>query len=146
MTQGFILLVASLATAPIAAQGTAPTDTRSDLRILLVGHDPADPYVNYEPTKKMVAMHAERTGSFTELLNKHFHDVRVVFAKDYEVAMSSGVDVTILDAKPPVVVEANGETSYFDQLLPGDFRRPVLSVGEVSADVGLGLNLKIDWL
>lgn len=131
---------------PSAISAQQEIDQKSDLEILLVGHDPAAPYINYEPTERMVALFEERTGAYESFLKQHFTEVTVVFANDYEVAMSNGADVTIFDAKPRVLIPADNVTSYFPQLLPDDFSKPALMIGEVSADIGLGSRLKLDWL
>ena len=127
-----------------AAQASGPEEEQ--LSILFVGHDPEQPYVNYAPTEGMLALHAERTPAFEGFLSQHFDTVRVVHAADYQVAMSADVDVTIFDAKPPVLVPAKDNGRFFPSLLPEDFTGAVLTIGEVSADVANGSGLKHDWL
>lgn len=143
---GVLLAVAP----PISAQSIGASnhaaDGRSDLRVLLVGHDPENPFINYEPTDRMVALHQERTGAFRGLLERHFRQVTVVFANDYEVSMSHAVDVTVFDAKPKPAEVDDGSSPWGPALLPVDFTRPVLTIGEVTGDIGLPIGLKLDWL
>ena len=129
---------------------------KSDLRVLLVGHDPANPRVMFADlaVERTEELYRERTAAFEALLNEHFESVTVVHADDYRASMSDAVDVTLFDAQPRTLVEAvreqdpeTGAWTYTpERLLPRDFSRPALMIGENSPRIGEGLGLKLDWL
>ncbi|MEM7261007.1 MAG: hypothetical protein AAF488_03390, partial [Planctomycetota bacterium] len=111
------LLLALVASVPVTALGTAqaqkPTTRKSPLSVLFVGHDPENPLVEYQPTERTVALHQERTPAFESFLREHFEQVRVVYAADYRVSMSDESDVTVFDARPPVLVAADRKSRVY---------------------------------
>ncbi|MCP3917229.1 MAG: hypothetical protein GY711_16900 [bacterium] len=151
-----ILALALLAAIPALAAAQEEA-SRSDLRVLLVGHDPADPKVPIASTatKRTYELYRERTAAWEALLREHFADVRVVHRGDYEASLSDEVDVTIFDARPkrlaPAVRERHGAAGQ-NRLqgratyLPSDFSRPALTISENSPGIGEPLGLKLDWL
>lgn len=124
---------------------------KSDLRVLYVGPDPdVEPVVPsyYEDPARVAALTRERLPAFRAFLEEHFTSVRVVVVDDYVPAMSDAVDVTVFDARPPVL-----ETRQVDDMarkirLPDDFTAPALFVGEVAPfTLGrFGAGLKLDHL
>lgn len=129
---------------------------RSDLRILLVGHDPASPAPAFpgQATDRTRELYGERTAAFEALLRKHFADVRVVFGAEYAATMSDSADVTIFDARPKALTpavrsrdEATGEMRYQPATyLPDDFSHAAITIAESSPRIGEPLGLKLDWL
>jgi len=110
-----------------------------------VGHDPEHPYINDEPTPRMVALHQERTAAFETLLREHFHQVTVVHVADYEVVMSEAADVTLFDASPGGL-EGPGGIGDLPYRLPPGFSRPALMIAENAHEIGAPLGLKLGWL
>ncbi|MCP5022144.1 MAG: hypothetical protein GY930_10240 [bacterium] len=129
---------------------------KSDLRVLLVSHDPDNVRVPFPDMadERMVALYAERAELFEAMLREHFTSVRMVYGADYTTAMSDAVDVTLFDARPKALSQAErgkdpltGETSYKPaEYLPRDFDRPALMIAENSPTIGEPLGLKLDWL
>ncbi len=138
-----LLLTAVLAAAPAFAQEA------DNLRVLLVGHDPAAPKVPFPDmaNERTYALYRERTAAFEALLRYHFEGVRVVHADDYRVEMSDEVDVTVFDALPKPVTPAGAEDGYRPAVyLPESFDHPALMIAENSPRIGDSLGLKLDWL
>ena len=131
--------------APLAGAQSDPAETpeRSALRVLLVGHDPANPRVVFPQLAKPRTheLYRERTAAWHSLLREHFEDVTLVHAAKYRPAMSQRVDVTVFDAQPPL-----GPGRLSMPLLPSDFDRPALLIAENSPGIGEPLGLKLDWL
>ncbi len=155
LTKSALLGAIFLASAAGAVAQDVPPH-KSDLRVLFVGHDPADPKVPFQDlaTDRTYALYQERTPAFEEFLRQRFRNVQVVFGDDYRVGMSDEVDVTIFDARPkeltPVKREVDpdtGETLYEPaSYLPLSFDRPALLIAENSPRIGEPLGLKLDWL
>lgn len=142
------LLLAGLFTlAPVAAAQDA--STKSDLRILLVGHDPDAPRITFPDMgdERSRDLYAERTDAFRDLLRAHFETVEVVFGGAYEPSMSDDVDVTLFDCVPDrLPVPKTGELDARPSCLPHDFSRPALMIAENSSLIGEPLGSKLDWL
>ena len=147
-------LVPVLLAIPIAeGQGQ---DGKSDLRVLLVSHDPANVRVPFADMndERTVALYAERGKLFEAMLNEHFKSVRLVHGGDYTTAMSDGVDVTLFDCRPKALSQAErgtdpvtGESTYKPaEYLPKSFDRPAMMIAENSPTMGEPLGLKLDWL
>ncbi len=138
-----LLAVAFFAPLSGAQSDAAEAPERSALRVLLVGHDPANPKVSFPQLAKPRTheLYRERTAAWHSLLREHFEDVTLVHAADYEVALSQRVDVTVFDAQPP-----RGQNQISRPLLPRDFDRPALLIAENSPGIGEPLGLKLDWL
>lgn len=149
-------LAAALACLLPSAAPEPPAVDKSELRVLLVAHDPENPSPAFAELRdgRSGELFAERKSAFEALLREHFTDVRVVLGEDYEVALSDTVDVTLFDSRPkaltPVVNEvdpATGERHYEPATyLPESFTRPALMIADVSPRIGEPLGLKLDWL
>ena len=157
MKFSFLLSAVLAAFATVATAQDAPTaNTKSDLRVLYVGHDPADPLVPFKDmaTERTFELYRERTGAFKEFLEAHFNHVQVVHRLDYEVEMSGDVDVTLFDARPRELAPAGEVEDPVTGMmvyrrashLPHSFDRPALLISENSPLIGEALGLKLDWL
>lgn len=147
-------LLAVLLVVPIAeCQGA---ENKSDLRVLLVSHDPANVHVPFADmaSERTMVLYAERAELFEALLKEHFNHVRMVYGDNYTADMSNEVDVTLFDSRPKPLRAAErakdpvtGETDYRPaEYLPADFDRPALMIAENSPMIGEPLGLKLDWL
>lgn len=123
---------------------------RSDLRVLLVGNDPANLKVTFADLAKerTLELYGERTAAFEALLKEHFENVTVVFGADYEASMSEAVDVTLFDTRPEPLASETKTTHGYEQkgYLPHDFSWPAVMIAENSPLIGEPLGLKLDWL
>ena len=137
-----------------SAQQVAPA--KSELRVLLVGHDPEAPDMMFADlgTPRTVELYKERTAAFKTFLNERFVHVTIVYGADYRVEMSDRVDVTIFDARPkalqPAKREVDPDTGEMDyqaaEYLPLSFDRPAMMIAYNSPQIGEPLGLKLDWL
>lgn len=110
---------------------------RSDLTVLYVGPSPttAPPMPYYKTGKdreRFAELHTERPEAFRKLLSQHFANFKIIVASEYLIEMSSEFDVTIFDAKPPVVETIKQSDGWEKSIrLPDDFSHPALMIGEV---------------
>lgn len=131
---------------------------KSDLTILYVGSNPDEALT--EKQKKRVSnperaaeLRKTRTPDYNAFLKQYFNKVDVVFSVDYKEEMSAKYDVTIIDdylkeisggwIKDP----ETGEKKYeMPKYLTEDFDHATVMIGEPSAFIGQGRQLKIDHL
>jgi hypothetical protein len=149
-----LYLFAVLMVAPLGV--CQETSSKSDLRVLLVSHDPANirvPFADMED-ERTVALYAERAELFETLLREHFTHVKMVYGGAYTASMSDEVDVTLFDSRPKELIKSkrvkdpvSGEMDYrLAEYLPRNFDRPALMIAESSPTIGEPLGLKLDWL
>ncbi|HEX5051915.1 MAG TPA: hypothetical protein VFZ65_09100 [Planctomycetota bacterium] len=156
MLRPLIPLAALLLFGAFAGAQDASPATKSGLRVLLVGQDPAAPKLPFADMAKerTLRLYRERTAAWEALLRYHFENVRVVHGEDYAIEMSNDADVTIFDCRPkaltPRVDEKDprtGERIYkAATYLPESFDRPALMIAENSPLIGEPIGLKLDWL
>jgi hypothetical protein len=143
-----LALVPTAASAQDAPTGDAPA--KSDLKVLLVSHDPAAPQVPFPDMAqaRTIELFEERAALWKAFLDEHFEDVRLVYGADYEVAMSAAADVTIFDARPPVAKAAVRDGGQYEpaEYLPRDFAHAAITISDNSPRLGEPLGLKLDWL
>ena len=135
--------------AAVALEQAEPAQADQGLRVLLVGHDPEAPQVMFRQLAKprTFRLYRERTAAWESLLRYHFEHVKVVYGKDYEVAMSDDFDVTIFDARPKELTSAQRQPQYRPaSYLPESFDRPAILIAENSPRIGEPIGLKLDWL
>lgn len=147
-------LLLSLGVAAPAQRG--PVHFENDLRVLLVGHDPARPETGMVDTDRArsLPLLRERTAAWEALLRYHFAHVTLVYGADYTVAMSADHDVTVFDTRPKALTEAvrgkdpqTGESTYqAATYLPESFDRAAITISDNSPRIGEPLGLKLDWL
>jgi hypothetical protein len=131
---------------------------KSDLKILYVGSNPDKALTEKE--KKRVPnperaneFRKTRTPDYEAFLKQYFNSVEVVYSADYKEEMSAKYDVTIIDdylksfsggwVKDP----ETGEKKYeMPKYLTEEFDHATLMIGEPSAFIGQGRQLKIDHL
>lgn len=145
-----------LTTALALAAPSQDAHFEDDLRVLLVGQDPAAPQVGFADAEnpRTLPLLRERTAAWEALLRYHFANVTVVYGADYDATMSDAVDVTIFDALPRPLAAAvreqdpeTGEMSYEPPVyLPEDFSRPALGIASMTPRIGEPLGTKLDWL
>ena len=151
---GAAFLTTSFAPAAIGTQEA--TSKKSDLKVLLVSHDPEAPKLAFASMadERTTELYAERAAAWKKLLDQHFESVQLVYGSDYKIEMSDKVDVTMFDSRPPELSPAGevtdpetGETSYQRaSYIPESFSRPALLVAENSPLMGEPIGLKLDWL
>lgn len=134
-----------LITPTTRASQTAEAREKSDLRILLVSHDPkaVQPPFSGMEDERSLALYAERAELFGELFGEHFENVKVVYGGQYEPSMSDDADVTVFDARPNKLEIPGAEGRNY---LPLDFDRATLMISENSPLIGEALGSKMDWL
>lgn len=154
-----ILLIAAFAVGQDRAEAApeaTPASAPAELRVLLVGHDPARPKVVFPQLAKerTFRLYRERTAAWEALLRYHFAHVTVVHGDDYRVEMSDDVDVTVFDCRPAQLEAARedkdpetGATVYRRaSYLPESFDRPAVLIAENAPLIGEPIGLKLDWL
>lgn len=151
-----LALGATFLTASLAAATQEASAQKSDLRVLLVSHDPAAPKLAFASMadERTLELYKERASAFETFLKEHFESVQLVYGDSYTAAMSDAVDVTLFDARPKALSPAGevtdpetGETSHQRaSYLPESFSRPALMIAENSPLIGEPIGLKLDWL
>jgi hypothetical protein len=131
---------------------------RSDLKILYVGKNPekglSKKDQKYAKNKeRILAMQQKRSANYENFLNKYFNTVDVVYSEDYKGDMSAMYDVTIIDDYLPALSGGyvkdpkTGEKKYeMPKYLTEEFDHATVMIGEPSAFIGQGRQLKIDHL
>ncbi len=131
---------------------------KSDLRILYVGTDPQLPITERflmissgNPTRAGELLRS-RAGEFEAFLKQYFDTVQVVYADAYKEAMSTDYDVTIIDGYLPKSPD-DGTPEVSDdgvrkqpQYLSREYSHATVMIGEPSAFIGQGRELKINHL
>lgn len=130
----------------------------SDLKILYVGTDPDQTLTDRDKQRtgageRAIELRQKRAPDFKQFLEKHFSSVKVVYAESYQEAMSAEYDVTIIDTYLPAlsggrsVDPETGEMTYTpEKYLSENYDHATIMIGEPSAFIGQGRQLKIDHL
>lgn len=127
---------------------------KSDLRVLYVGGSPDIDNMSARPDSALVAQSVvKRMASFEKMLKRYFKQVTVIHARDYRAALSDDYDVTVMDGKPtpilPEIMERNasGQVTRYEKpgYLPFDFDRPMLTIADMSDEIGRRIGVKNDW-
>ena len=112
---------------------------KSNLNVLYVGGS-GDIYDQVPlPKEERDADIRARMTAFEDMLKKYFNKVAVTHIDKYSADMSSGYDVTIIDALPEF---KKGEQL---KLFPENFDLPVLFIGETSVNGAKNQGVKFDW-
>lgn len=131
---------------------------KSDLKILYVGVNPDKEMTEKEKQRvanpeRMAALIKTRTSDYEAFLKQYFNSVDVVYSEDYKEGQSANYDVTIIDDYLPSISGGwiedpeTGERTYeMPRYLTEDFNHATLMIGEPSAYIGQGRQLKIDHL
>lgn len=132
---------------------------KSDLKILYVGINPENPLSKrdsmYAQNKERILdLQQKRSPDFEAFLSAYFNTVKVVYAEEYKETMSDEYDVTIIDTYLPKLTEggmimnekAGKEVYEQPTYLTEDFNHATIMIGEPSAFIGQGRQLKIDHL
>lgn len=106
------------------------------LKVLYIGYNPEKPMPEklvYYSTADHVypEIYKKRMADFKIFLEANFVKVGTVDARDYNAAMSDQYDVTIADAGPVH--------------LPANFDRPVILMAAMAPNIGIPIQLKMDW-
>lgn len=140
------------------AEAVAAEPARSQLKILYVGIDPNQPLTEGERSRvpnpdRHAALRKTRTPDFKAFLTRYFETVDVVYGVDFKESMSDKYDVTIIDTYLRVksggwgVDPETGERVYNTRkFLSEEFSAATIMIGEPSAFIGEGRELKIDHL
>lgn len=131
-----LLLCCLIAGRTIAAPRTGQNPpAKIPLRVLYVGYSPDKPIpadqVYYTLGGNLQEIFRTRMPAFKSFLEKYFTNVTTVDVKDYTIAMSDAVDVTIMDAGPVKI--------------PATFNRPMILMHAMAPLVGMPIGLKFDW-
>lgn len=125
---------------------TAAPIKKIDLRVLYVGGSADGTFADEAKQQQSVK---ERMASFEQLLNTYFTSVTVITADKYTQKMSDGYDVTIMDGVPkPLVPEfTDMKRQVFKKAgyLTEDFNQPMLTIADVSSNIGNRIGCKNDW-
>lgn len=131
---------------------------KSNLKILYVGTDPDKPLSDRETRmaaniERKVALRKARANDFKAFMKKYFNSVEVVYGDSYKENMSANYDVTIIDTylKPyegGYTKDENGQITGYKtrKFLTENFDHATIMIGEPSAFIGEGRELKIDHL
>lgn len=121
------------------------------LKVLYVGGT-SDFYasgVRNIPTDVLNTSVAKRMNAFEKFLNDYFTSVTVIKAENYTQELSDNYDVTIMDGRPRAMIP-----SYQDRVkniyltegyLSNDFNRPMLTIADMSDQIGRRTGTKHDW-
>lgn len=151
------LFVTACSTPKSGVTGTEPP-TKSSLKILYVGTNPDKPLTDREKERlidpdREVALRKTRASDFEALLNGYFSVVEVVYGDTYQEAMSADYDVTIIDTYLPAksggrgIDPETGQPTYeMPKFLSEEYNYATVMIGEPSALIGQGRELKIDHL
>lgn len=146
------LCVAFCTVVIFGVQGVLAAD-KSDLKILYVGDNPDKASLDYDEqsrpnAEEILNRKKMRPKMFSDFLKKHFEKVDVIVGEDYKESLSNNYDVTIFDARPKVLEEAVMRENYYApaKYLSEEFDNAAILISEVSAEIGQGINSKIDWL
>ncbi|GAA4234612.1 hypothetical protein GCM10022291_14440 [Postechiella marina] len=131
---------------------------KSDLKILYVGTNPDKPISERDlkystnPDRKL-ALQKKRASDFESFLNRYFETVTTIYGADFKETMSADYDVTIIDAYLTPFTggyekDKNGQILGYKtrQYLTKSFNHATIMIGEPSAFIGEGRELKIDHL
>lgn len=131
---------------------------KSDLKILYVGTNPDKPLSKRDKayaldTVRVMEMRKARSADFENFLSQYFNTVKVVYGEYYKETMSDAYDVTIIDTylKPFAGGRSTdpktGKMVYErQQFLTENYSAATIMIGEPSAFIGQGRQLKIDHL
>ncbi|SFW27460.1 hypothetical protein [Cellulophaga fucicola] len=132
---------------------------KSNLKVLYVGVNPEKPLSKRDLSitaypKRAESLQKRRTADFKVFLENYFKNVIVVYAEDYKEQMSAKFDVTIIDAYLPklteggmvFIKEAGKEVYTQPTYLSNSYSAATIMIGEPSAFIGQGRQLKIDHL
>lgn len=149
MKKKVLLIIIALFTSLAYAQ-------KSKISVLYVGVNPDDPVQivkkGYD-SQEVFEENVHRWEDFGTFLNKNFIIVKLIHHVDYSAELSDKYDVTIFDACPKAlkerVLERNekGEVTNYEaaKYLPQDFSAAAITISDISAQIGEGLQLKLDW-
>ena len=119
------------------AQSKIVEAQQASLKVLYVGEslkEQSSPpsYIATDDRDRFLELKKERPKAFRQFLGQHFETVKAIESSEYRVAMSGDYDVTIFDARPPVIDTVTQKGGWEKKIrLPDDFSYPALFVGEV---------------
>ena len=137
---------------------TAQEVEKSPLKILYVGVNPDKELTDSDKQRttnpdRTIELRKTRTADFKKLLDQYFNSVDVIYSEDFKEAMADNYDVTIIDDYLPVISGGcvvdpkTGEMTYTPRkYLSEEYDAATLMIGEPSAFIGEGRQLKIDHL
>ncbi|MCF7568283.1 hypothetical protein L3X37_07890 [Sabulilitoribacter arenilitoris] len=133
-------------------------DKKSDLKILYVGANPDKPLSEREkryalnPERKL-ELQKRRATDFNNFLKQYFQFVTVIYGDEYTETMSADFDVTIIDTYLKhygggYERDSTGQVTGYKprKYLTENFDYATIMIGEPSAFIGEGRQLKIDHL
>lgn len=130
----------------------ARAQQKSDLRVLVVAHNPDLPYTdNYSsaaPSERQMELAGKRGQEYLDLLQPHFKEVTLVYTERYQADLSDDYDVTIFDDLPRAIDSVDmgmyrsgksytwgGSIRTYPRYIPEDFDRAVIAVGPITDDL-----------
>ena len=134
---------------------------KQNIKVLYVGFDPAlsipDSIQDHirltggASPERFTREYKTRMLAFQSYLNKYFTTVKTVDARQYDMKMSAGYDVTIFDEvikpwKERVYERKEGRTIYEPaKYLTEDFDHAAIFIGHVAPMMGESIGSKLDW-
>ena len=134
---------------------------KQNIKVLYVGFDPAlsipDSIQDHirltggASPERFTREYKSRMLAFQSYLNKYFTTVKTVDARQYDMKMSAGYDVTIFDEvikpwKERVYEKKEGRTIYEPaKYLTEDFDHAAIFIGHVAPMMGESVGSKLDW-
>lgn len=149
-----LLIIIMIALVPTGYSQTQ----KSNLKILYVGTNPDKPLTDREKRitnnlERKVALRKSRTNDFKNFIGQYFNSVTVVYGDEFKEEMASDYDVTIIDAylkhfEGGYTKDKNGKVTGYTtrKFLTENYNAATIMIGEPSAYIGEGRDLKIDHL
>jgi hypothetical protein len=134
---------------------------KQNIKVLYVGYDPVMPIPDSLQHKTSITgggrperftqEYKNRMPAFKSYLEKYFTTVKTVDARQYDMKMSAGYDVTIFDEvikpwKARVSERTEGRTIYEPaKYLTEDFDHAAIFIGHTAPTMGESVGSKLDW-
>jgi len=130
---------------------------KSNLKVLYVGVNPNKELSERDKIggniDRLIELRKTRTADFKQLLKQYFNVVEVVYSEDFKEQITENYDVTIIDdyLKPfagGYIKDSTGKVTGFEtrKYLTKSYNAATIMIGEPSAFIGEGRQLKIDHL
>ena len=130
---------------------------KSDLKILYVGVNPDKELSERDKRgghlERFVELRKTRTADFKQFLQQYFNAVEVIYSEDFKEQLADNYDVTIIDDylepyEGGYIRDSLGKVTGYEtrKFLTENYNAATIMIGEPSAFIGEGRQLKIDHL
>lgn len=147
-----ILLIIAVCVAIIPFNLLAQKSAKSDIKVLIVAHNPSKVFVGgYAGPKaspRQDKLARTRGKEFKELLDPYFKTVDIINSDSYTANNSDGYDVIIMDDLPKPIEEVDlglyrkgksivrgGRPMMYPRYLPEDYDRATIAIGQITDDL-----------